>query len=370
MKKGLNYLMLLMFSIGVLFMQSKGVSAAGNDASYVTISNVTYSSASVDWSGIEDCVIAEHSDAVCSDFEYTVIMGDRTLAERTTSTSMNLTNLAANTNYFVEVYCYYTQTGYDEDGELAFNYTDCTWYDWNDFITGELLNVDDGSTKPDTGVANPSTGGSTTQQTPSTPQPTPQTQNISLVKPKVASATVVDGTLYLIAEDVDGRAEELEWAVYDRKTNKCVKTSTSYSTAETIYNLNSRKIYYVRCRAVGTDSNYDDVYSDWSDAKYFISQPKITSKNKDVKKNKITIKWKKISGVKNYTIYAKKGNAKKWTKVKTTNSNKYVLKKLKGKKINTLKSKYYFTVVANATINGKKVSSGNNEYTRSYTYYY
>ena len=84
----------------------------------------------------------------------------------------------------------------------------------------------------------------------------------------------------------------------------------------------------------------------------------------------MTIKWKKITGVKNYTVYVKKGNSKKWTKVKTTNSNKYVLKKFKGKTVNTFKNKYYFAVVGNATVNGKKVTSGKDEYYGAYSYYY
>lgn len=203
------------------------------------------------------------------------------------------------------------------------------------------------------------------------PKQNANAQGVALNKPTVQSVKVLDGRIYVTAGNVDvNNTYKLEWEIYDGKTNRCVKSDVSYSTADTIWGISNRKIYYAKCRAVSYDSSYNMIYSDWSDAKYFISQPKVTSKSKDVKKDKITIKWKKIPGVKNYTVYVKKGNTKKWTKVKTTNGNKYVLKKFKGKAVNTFKSKYYFTIVANATVKGKKITSGKEEYFSAYSYYY
>ncbi|MCR5766420.1 MAG: fibronectin type III domain-containing protein, partial [Treponema sp.] len=68
-------------------------------------------------------------------------------------------------------------------------------------------------------------------------------------------------------------------------------------------------------------------------------------------KKKVSLKWKKVKGVKGYTVYCKKSKKGKWKKLKTVSAKKtsYIKKKLKSGK------SYYFTVKAYKVINGKKV---------------
>ena len=355
MKKKENYLLVALLTLACLFLPKQNVAAQGGCSEYITVSNVTHSSAKVDWSAMKSYIESKYSDGTCSDFTYKVMIGDTVFSESTKATNGTVSNLNADTAYFIEITCSYVLVLDSESYQME-------EYEFEEFITGELNNVNE-------------TGTGTQTQTPSnpgTPKPnTPQTQQVVLKKPVVQSMRLVNGTLNVVATNVDTtNTEKLEWAVYDKKTNQLVKTDNSYSIADTIYGLDAKKIYYVKCRAVGSDANYNDVYSEWSDVKYIVSQPKVTSKNKDVKKSQVTIKWKKISGAKNYTVYVKKGKTKKWTKVKTTKSNKYVLKKFKGKKVNTFKNRYYFAVVANAKVNGKTLSSGKDEFYEAYSYYY
>lgn len=201
----------------------------------------------------------------------------------------------------------------------------------------------------------------------STPQPAPA---VVLAKPTISNVSIVSGKVSALAANVDtANTSKLEWQIFDKKTNKCIKTDTSYSTGTVIYGVNGKKVYYIKCRAVAYDSSYNYVYSEWSDAKYFVPQPKVTSKNKHVGKNSINIRWKKIPGAKSYTVYARKSTAKKWTKVKTTKGNSFVLRKLKGQTIDTFKNTYYFAVATNAKAGKKTIKSGNSEYYRAYSYY-
>lgn len=351
MKKKENYLLVALLTLACLFLPKQNVAAQGGCSEYITVSNVTHSSAKVDWSAMKSYIESKYSDGTCSDFTYKVMIGDTVFSESTKATNGTVSNLNADTAYFIEITCSYVLVLDSESYQME-------EYEFEEFITGELNNVND----PGTQTQTPSNPG-----TPSKPN----TQQVVLKKPVIQSMRLVDGTLSVIAGNVDTKyTEKLEWAVYDKKTNQLVKTDNSYSIADTIYGLDAKKVYYVKCRAVGSDANYNDVYSEWSDVKYIVSQPKVTSKNKDVKKSQVTIKWKKISGAKNYTVYVKKGKTKKWTKVKTTKSNKYVLKKFKGKKVNTFKNRYYFAVVANAKVNGKTLSSGKDEFYEAYSYYY
>lgn len=227
-------------------------------------------------------------------------------------------------------------------------------------ITNKVLDEKEVPTTP--GYVNPN----------ATPvQPGQPVQPIQMLKPVVGEVSIAGGKVSATATNIDANnTSKLEWQIFDRKTNKCIKTDTSYATNTVIYGVNAKKIYYIKCRAVGYDSNYNYVYSDWSEAKYFVTQPKITTKNKHVGKNQITIKWKKIPGAKSYTVYTKKSTSKKWIKVKTTKSNTVVLRKLKGKTIDTFKNTFHFTVVTNAKAGKKTIKSNRAEYYRAYSYYY
>lgn len=206
--------------------------------------------------------------------------------------------------------------------------------------------------------------------TPSTQQTTEvtQTPDITLQVPKITEVKMSETKLGAVAGNIDSNARSLEWQVIDVKNgNKVVATDTSYTTGNIFYNM-KRKLYAVQCRAVGYDSNYNNIYSGWSAKSYVIAQPKVSTSKKYIKKNSITVSFKKIKGAKDYTIYMRKKGSSKWTKVKTTKKNKYKVTKFKGKSINLAKKSYEFCVIANAKVGKKTIKSSKSEYV--YTVYY
>lgn len=333
-------LLLAMVAAPVAVKADEGLSA------YITVSDITKTTAKIDWSAFDTYLT--NSCSVVGDITYDVSVGAKQVLNGVTATGAYVYGLEAGNLYLIDVAAHFDV----DEGTGSCSKTE---YEWEEFTTlGTTQKVD----------LDPIIDNTTSPVVPDT------TQKLTLATPKVKSVSIVNGTLNAVASNVDTyKTYKLEWRVYDKKTGKRVKSDVSYNTAITMFGVNGRKVYYVKCRAVGHDADYNDVYSKWSKAKYFVTQPKVTTKSKDVKKDKITIKWKKVTGAKNYTIYAKKGNSKKWTKLKTTSKNSFVFTKFKGKKLNTLKNMYYFTIVSNAKAGGKTIKSGKNEYYYSYLYY-
>lgn len=338
---------------------SKDVYAVGGRSDKITVSNVTSTSAHIDWAGVFN-LIPKYGTGTVENVRYNITVGSILVAENSTETSATVNGLTPDTYYSVKVNLYYTHVDTDYRGETT-EYEG--WiYDWESFSTGEPQNVY---------TSTPNTTSQQTVTTTSTPQPTQPAQPIVLAKPYISDVAINRyGTVAALAKNVDvNNTSALEWQIFDKKTNKCVKTYTSYNTAASISGVNGRKVYYIKCRAVGRDSSYNYVYSDWSDAKYFVTQPKVTSQKSDVHKNSITIKWKKIPGAKNYTIYAKKSTSNKWVKVKTTKGNRFVFSKLKGQTIDTFKNTYNFAVTTNAKAGKKTVKSAKEEAYSAHSYY-
>ena len=126
----------------------------------------------------------------------------------------------------------------------------------------------------------------------------------------------------------------------------------------------------IQCRAVTSNYDNETKCSEWSDIKYFVTQPKVTSiKNNG---NSVTVKFKKIAGAKSYTVYARKhnldGSKGKWSKAKTITSNKITVSKIRKKKVNTNKAEYDICVVANAKVKGKTVTSSKYAYYLKFRY--
>ncbi len=327
----------------------------------IVISNITSTSAHLEWSGVFNMVRSELSPG-CMITGCDVYLGDTQLYSNTKATSIQLNNIQSSTMHFVYIYVYYTDIwGYNEK-----------YYTFDYFETGDNAYINGADDREDTQTRPTVTPDPTPNPTPNpTPSPSyPTTTVVTLSTPKVSQVEVVNGEMYVKADNIDPRAEKLEWKIYDKKTGNCVKSETSYYAGDNFYGLNSRKVYYAICRAVGYDDNYNEVYSDWSGKKYFVTQPKITTKSnsKDIKVNSINIKWKKVTGAKSYTVYAKKETSNKWVKVKTTTKTSYKLTKIKGKKLNLRASDYNFKVVTNAKVNGKTIKSSNKEFYEAYVY--
>lgn len=326
----------------------------------ISITNITSNSAYVDWSGVQAYLESNGAYGIT----YNVRLGDVTVLENTTQTSYQFSNIASDTVHFVMIDAYYYI--YDELQD---------YYTFDMFETGGYSNINGGTgdnggstvtpsepTTPEPTYPSEPTPSYPSEPAPSEPTPSTPATTVTLSTPSVDTVEIVDGTVYVRAKNIDPYAECLEWEIYDKKTGELVKSATSYTVGDTIYGVNGRKVYYARCRVVGHDGNYNDVYSEWSGKKYFVTQPKITSTQKHIKVSSINIKWKKVTGAKNYTVYAKKENSKKWVKVKTTSKTSYELTKIKGKKLNLRNSDYNFRVITNAKVGGKTIKSSNKEY--------
>lgn len=342
--------MFLVFSFNTITVKA----AADVSSDGISVTGITSTTANVDWSGVS----ASYSDYTINSWTVTwwsAIRGYNTIVEDSTVTSATLTGLPSGSSILIEVYPNYI----DSYGESGQGYKS-VWFD-TDGATD--LSVDIGNDTP--------------APTPTTPEPTPTPSQpdiysgaVTLSTPTVSKVVMGGGKLSALAVNVDANTAKLEWRLIDVKNkNKVVKTDTSYSTVVNMYSV-GRKVYAIQCRSVGYDSDYNYVYSNWSASKYVVAQPKVSTNKKNLKKNSVTISFKKIKGVKNYTIYMRKKGAKKWTKVKTTSSSKCKVTKFKGKTINTYKTNYEFCVVSNAKIGKKTYKSGKYETIRTKYYVY
>ena len=88
-----------------------------------------------------------------------------------------------------------------------------------------------------------------------------------------------------------------------------------------------------------------------------VAQPKVTAKKKS--KSSVTLKWKKITGAKSYSVYMWKED--KFKKVATVKSTSYTLKKLKPR------TDYYIYIKANGVKSGNKKYSSTRPVNRSIT---
>ena len=77
-----------------------------------------------------------------------------------------------------------------------------------------------------------------------------------------------------------------------------------------------------------------------------VKKPSVTLKNKS---RKITVSYKKLSGVSGYEIYRSTKKSSGYSMIKRTTSTKYTTGKL------TKNTKYYFKVRAYKTINGERI---------------
>lgn len=343
----------LLLCMGLLFSTCTTVQAYSIDDD-ISVTNITATSAYVDWSAVgTHCTTGVYEGSRITGYDF--ILGDQTLVSNAMVTSYQLRNIASDTMHIFYINVYYI----NKWGEAG------TYSTMDFFTTGGTGGVNDGDGAD---ANNPNTPSKpSTPSTPSAPS-TPST-NARLATPGVAKVEVVDGDAYVSAKNIDPNARKLEWEIYNKK-GKLIKREISYYTKDTIYGITGRQVYYARVRAIGQDSDYNDVYSAWSGKKYFVTQPKITTKSNSshIKTTSVLIKWKKVSGAKDYTVYAKKASSKKWVKVKTTKKTSYKLTKIKGKKLNLRKSDYNFKVVTNAKAGGKKIKSSDKEFYRAYVY--
>ena len=194
-------------------------SKAYNISDVISITNLTTNSADIDWSAFDYKLrYQQEIDYVT----YTLMLGDDVIVENTSQTSAHISGLTGNTMYFVYLYANY----YDGFGE-----PDC-WSESDFFTTTEdglADNVD--VVNPDVPNVTPSTPSEptipTTPTTPSQSNTEAPSQSVYLSKPSVASVELVKGLASVKAKNIDPNAQKIEWAIYDKKTNKLVKSNSS-----------------------------------------------------------------------------------------------------------------------------------------------
>lgn len=145
-----------------------------------------------------------------------------------------------------------------------------------------------------------------------------------------------------------------QYECYNSKGKKVKSGTFTYSVNVNGINLN--EFYKVRVRAF-TSLNNKKVYGSWSDYKYFAHSTTLT---KAKNTGKLSLKWKKVKGATNYTIYVSTKSNGGYKKVATTKKLSYTVKKFKKKKIKKRKT-YYVKVIANKKV-GKKTYKSAEDY--------
>lgn len=116
-------------------------------------------------------------------------------------------------------------------------------------------------------------------------------------------------------------------------------------------NLMKGKTFQFRVRAIGADAAGEPAYGAWSQNKVVVPYANIT-KFTNKGNNTVSVKWQKVKGAKNYTVYVRIGEKGKYKKVKTVKGTTCDVKGMKNGK------KAYFYVVANKVkVNGKSYST-------------
>ena len=134
------------------------------------------------------------------------------------------------------------------------------------------------------------------------------------------------------------------------KKSTCKLTSSSQYATFTLYldyPQNNKYFYKVRAYTLYGSTKK---YSSYSDVLYSksagVKKPSVTLKNKS---RKITVSYKKLSGVSGYEIYRSTKKSSGYSMIKRTTATKYTTGKL------TKNTKYYFKVRAYKTINGERI---------------
>lgn len=146
------------------------------------------------------------------------------------------------------------------------------------------------------------------------------------------------------------------WLYNDK--GKCVEKQTlNYFTRNnTSFKKMKNKVYTVKARSFVTFEG-KTYYSDWSQITCLI-QARVKSVN--VSKNKLSVKWNKVSGASAYNIYVSYKPTSGYKKVATVKSNKtsYTLAKFKKKKISSAKKYYVYVETVSGKGKSKNTSGG------------
>lgn len=361
-KKGriAGLIIMVVLTLGILLVPAKTSKAVGS-YKYGTFAVTALSSTAVtiDYrSELED-----YSDATVYGFDIyaedlTLDTGEILIRQAAANEVFGtLTELTPGHTYQVIVKIHYQYLGSDADYGYSF-------VQFTTPLSGVSSEVD---VVTDSGISAPVTDPSAEQ--PSVQQPQPQAPAvISVAAPSVASVKMVGANVAATVTPVvcDG----YEFGIFNKSTDALVKTESTILNGVTFYGVSRKNVYIMRAKAYAYDSAGNKVYSAWGAGQYFVPQPQIRKTASKLKKNSINLKWNKVSGAQNYTIYMRKRGSGKWYKVKTVSGKKasYKITKFRGKGFNTHRQNYEVNIKATAKIGGRTYSSTTNDYIYTYTY--
>lgn len=159
----------------------------------------------------------------------------------------------------------------------------------------------------------------------------------------------------------DSACYGFEASCYNRKGKQIQTVETTLYRSASFSKTNAQNIYTVKVRPYVYINGNQKLYGDYSNVLYAVPQPTSLSKNKDVKRNSINLKWKKVSGATKYEIYMSTKKSSGYKKVATVKGNKSscVVTKFRGKTLDTT-SKKYIKIVTYAKFGKKTVKSKSN----------
>ena len=203
-----------------------------------------------------------------------------------------------------------------------------------------------------------------TKTTPTTEKPVVQpTKQVitSLKTPHITGVSIKGTTVSVKSENFDANAKGSELVLYDAITGKKAGSQIGSYDSWIVSNVKRDKSYYIQVRIFAYNGN-NKIYSDWSAKKYFISAPDVKADKSNRKtKDRIEVKWSKVNGATNYTVYVRKSKSSKWYKVGSTKKTKFVIKKCGKAKIKS-KCKYDIKVVSSGKVGGVKLKSIDTSY--------
>lgn len=167
---------------------------------------------------------------------------------------------------------------------------------------------------------------------------------------------------YYYIESFDAVWKKIEAAdgyQYIVKTSSGKKKASGvikYSNSLSVKNVSNSMVYTVQVRAY-IELNGKKKYGEWSSPGYFFTQPQISKAQ--VSKNKLTVKWGKVSGATGYDVYVSTKADSGYKKVKTVgkNTSSVTITRLAGKSISS-KKQYYVYVISKKKVGKTTYTSG------------
>lgn len=148
-----------------------------------------------------------------------------------------------------------------------------------------------------------------------------------------------------------------EYVVKNYKKKTIAKNPERYRANSCSFKIKNNTVYTIKVRAY-TELNGKKHFGDWSETAYCFTQPMVAKASYN-KKGKMTIKWNKVNGCDDYTVYVSTKEKKGYKKVKTVKASQtsLTLSKVDGKQVSS-KNTYYFYIVGTKNVKGKKYTSG------------